>query len=528
MRYIRNIAKAFAVAAVLSFQATVGFAEGVLNRDMGVELKTLDVQKMHLLAEHALAADLFDGLLIRDSEANLLPGVAESWEISSDGLTYTFHLRDSKWSNGDPVSAHDFVFAIRRILAPELASKSANTLYPIKGARDFNKGETTDPASIGVVAVDDKTLVITLSSAISYFLDLTTTSAMLPLHAASVVELADDYAQPGQLVSNGPFVLSESRPKEFARLEKNPNYWEADQVALDMVYYYQITDEATAVRKFRAGEIDITRGSQGDSNAWAVANMPEAVQTATIIGTEWYDLGFATPGIDNVKVRRAINMAIDRFALTEDILQTGEQPAYGLVPPGISGYESQSADWAEMSFIDRLDEARRLMEEVGFGPDNKLVFTVNFNSSETHRKTAVALADMLREIYIEATPFNRDSSAYWDWLITAKGDFGLARDSWVADYPDPLVFLELYTSAFAADLNANADAAYDALLEDARAQVDIAKRMDGMEAAERHLMDTATIVPLYHYSSVRLVNPKITGWGNNAFAVHPSRFIGFK
>ncbi|MEQ9695948.1 peptide ABC transporter substrate-binding protein [Shimia sp. SDUM112013] len=530
MFYLSKSLKAAAVLALLGTSGTFGAAqaETVLNRDMGVELKTLDIQKMHLLAEHEFAADLFDGLLIRDADGNIKPGVAESWDVSEDGLIYTFKLRDSQWSNGDAVTAGDFVFAIRRILSPELASKYASTLYPITGAKAFNKGESADPDTIGAEAIDDKTLKITLSSPTSYFLDVVTTTAMLPLHQASVSALGSEYAQPGKLISNGPFLLTESRPKEFALLTKNEAYWDAAEVALDKVYYYQITDEATAVRKFRAGEVDITRGSQGDNNAWASQNMPEAVQNATILGTEWYDLGHATPAIQDSRVRRAINMAIDRFALTEDILQTGEQPAFGLVPPGIPGYENASADWADLSYIERLEEARKLMEEAGYGPDKKLEFTINFNSSELHRKSAVALADMLGEIYIDASPYNRDSSAYWDWLISARGEYGLARDSWVADYPDPVVFLELYMGPLVADVNGNIDETYDALMNAALAETDTAKRMAGLAAAEARLMEVDTIVPLYHYNSVRLVNPQLTGWGNNPYAMHPSRYIAFK
>lgn len=508
--------------------ASSAIAEQVMRRDLGVELKTLDVQKMHLLAEQEFAADLFNGLLVRDMNGDLQPGVAESWEISDDGKTYTFHLADTLWSNGDPVKASDFVFALRRILSPETAASYSSFLFPIAGAREYNSGENSDPASVSVNAPDDKTLVIELTSPTPYFLDLMATVAAVPLHEASVTELGSAYSEPGNMISNGAYMLTESKPTEYVILDKNPNYKGAEDIPIDRVYYYQVTDEATAVRMFRAGDLDITRGSQGDNNAWAVENMPEAVQSATILGTEYYDFGTATPELSDPRVRKAISMVIDRVALTEDILQTGEEPAFGLVPPGLAGYENPTVDWADLSYVERVEQARALMEEAGFGPDKQLEININFNSSETHRKTAVAMADMLREIYVVAAPYNRDSSAYWDWLYTSNGEFGLARDSWLADYPDPMVFLNQYIGEPGFELTGYRNPEFDALIATANEQLDPAVRMKMLAEAEQMLLDDNVIIPLYNYKSVRLVNPAVTGWVNNAFALHPTQSMAFE
>ncbi|PSH67326.1 peptide ABC transporter substrate-binding protein [Phyllobacterium sophorae] len=501
------------------------FAAGTINRDLSLELRTLDVQKFHLLAEEDLGHDLFEGLTTRDKDGVLKPGVAKEWTVSDDGKTYTFTLNDTKWSNGDPLTAKDFVFAFRRILEPSLGAEYASLLYPIANAKAYNKGEIKDAATIGVKAVDDHTLEITLASPTPYFPDLMANTAAFPLHAASVEKLGSGYASPGKLVSNGAFMLESSEPHGKIVLKKNPEFFDASAVSLDGVVYNQILDGGTAVRLFRAGELDITPGSKSDGNALAVKEMPDSVRVEVIMGTEYYDFGLSGDKVKDPDVRLAINMAIDRAALTEDILGTNEVNAYSLVPPGLDGYESPPMDFADKPLMQRVEEAQKLMQKAGFGPNKHLKLEVNFNSSDLHNRTAVALSDMLKDIWIDLSPVNRDGSAYWEWLGNARGKFDLARDSWIANFPDPVNFLNLYYAGKEGSTTGYSNAEYDKTLDAAALELDKSKRFALLAEAERMLLTDGAIVPLYYYNSIRLVNPKITGWNKNGFALHPSRYL---
>ncbi len=493
----------------------------------GAEPESLDIHQSSGVSEANIQRDLFEGLIAEGPDASLIPGAAESWEISEDGTVYTFHLREGAvWSNGDPVTAGDFVYAFRRGLSPETAASYAFILYPVLNAEQYVAGEITDPGQIGIRAIDDATLEITLKAPTAYFLDMLTHHMAYPLHRASVEAHPGDWMKPGNLVSNGAFTLAEWQPQSFIRLEKNPRYHGADEVQLDEVFYYPTEDEGQELQRFRAGELDVTYDIPADQIDWIVANLNDQYRNFPYLGTYYYALNTTiAPFAGNPGLRQALSLAIDREVLTQKITRAGEIPAYSFVPPGVMRYQQQTMPWADWTQEARNNRAKELYAAAGYGPDNPLEVEILYNTSDNHKKVAIAIAAMWKQtLGVQASLRNEEWKAYLS--SRDEKNFEIVRAGWIGDYNDANTFLELFVSDAGMMNNPGYDnPAYDELVKGGAFETDLAVREGMLEEAERIFLEDSPLIPIYFYTTQHMVQPKVEGWIDNIKDVHPSRFL---
>lgn len=504
-------------------------AESSLNRGNGAEPETLDIHKSSGVPEANIERDLFEGLVTEGADGKLQPGVAEKWEISEDGKTYTFHLRkDVQWSDGSPLSAEDFVFAWRRALAPETASDYAFILWPVDGAEAYSKGDVKDPSDIGIKAVDAHTLEVRLKAPTPYFLGMLMHHMAYPLPKAVLEKFGKDWTKPGNMVSNGAYRLAEWKPQEHVKLVKNPNYRGKADVAIDTVYYIPTEDKNTELKRFRADELDVTDDIPNDQTDWVKENLPDAFHNSPYIGTYYYALNLNDPVFkDNLKLRHALSLALDREILTGKITRSGEIPAYGWVPE-VDGYTPQVMEEKSLDKAARIERAIQLYAESGYGPDKPLELELLYNTSDNHKKLAVAVAAMWKQVLGVKTRLRNEE---WKVYINSRNQkqFQVVRSGWIGDYNDAYTFLSLFKSDVG-DMNPAAyqNPEYDRLLHEAETQSDAPKRQQAMEQAERVLLADMPIIPVYHYTTQHLVGSRVEGWQDNVMDVHPSRFLRLK
>lgn len=522
---LKSLAKLTVGVALAGLIAGSAFAETVWNRGNSADPETLDPHKTSTVYEAHILRDIFEGLVMQDATADLIPGAAESWTVSDDGAVYTFKLRaDGKWSNGDPVVADDFVYAFRRLENPETAAEYASMLYVVKNGEAVNKGEMK-PEEIGVRAVDARTLEVTLKAPTPYFLEMLTHQATYPVHKASLEKFGADWLKPGNLVSNGAFTLAEFVPNDHIRLLKNPQFHAAAEVKLDAVNYIPTEDRSTAIKRFEAGELDSNDDMPTEQLADLRAKFGDQVRIGPFLGTYYYAVKTDAEPWKEPKLRRAISMAIDRDFLAEKVWSNSMIPAYGMVPPGIEGYTSASADYAGMDQIDREDAATKILAELGYGPDKPLKMEIRFNTSENHKNTAVAIQEQLKPLGIEVTLLNTDTKTHYGFL-EQKGDYDMARAAWIADYKDPESFLGISRKASGNNYSRFDNARYEELMDKAAAAGgDPAARFKLLGEAETVLVEELGNIPLLFYSYHDLVSPKLKGFEDNVMDVHPSRFV---
>jgi oligopeptide transport system substrate-binding protein len=500
-------------------------AQTVLHRGNNADPESLDPHKTSTVSEANILRDLFMGLTMHDAKASLIPGAAESWSVSEDGTVYTFKLRPGAlWSDGSPVTASDFVYGWQRVVNPETAAEYAYMLSPIANAEAITAGEAA-PDTLGVRAIDDLTLEVTLNATTPYFLEMLTHQATYPVQRANVEAFGADFAKPGNLVSNGAYTLASFVPNDRITLVKNPNFYDAANVAIDEVNFYPTEDRSTAIKRFEAGELDMNDDLPSEQLADIKAKFGDQVKIGPYLGTYYYLFKIPSEPWTDAQLRRAISMAIDRDFLAEKVWQGTMLPAYSFVPPGIEGYEAAAADYAEMSQIDREDAAIAILAELGYGPENPLPMEIRFNTSENHTNTAVAIQEQLKPLGIEVTMINTDAPTHWSFL-EQHGDFDVARAGWIADYKDPENFLALCKSEAGNNYSEYANPAYDALLAQAAASADPAARMELLSQAEAlGVAQDHCVVPLMFYSYRAVVSDKVRGWEPNVMDIHPTRFL---
>lgn len=520
---IKTTAFAAALIAGLAFSAQAQNTLRIAN--MG-EPDTLDPHHAAGTWENRIIGDMFVGLTTEAADGSMIPGAAESWSVSEDGTVYTFKIRDHVWSDGAPVTAGDFVFSLRRILNPDTAAKYASILYPIKNAEALNSGNMSGMENLAVRAIDDRTLEVTLEAPTPYFLSQLTHYTAWPVPKHVVEALGDAWVKPGNSVSNGAFTLAEWTPNAQIRVVKNPRFFDAANVALDEVIYYPGEDRAAALNRFRAGEVDIATDFASDQIDWLRANLADETRISPYLGIYYYPFNNNAPPFDDKRVRQALSMAIDREAITDKVLRTGEVPAYSFVPPGTDNYfgDPSYVTWRSDSYADRVVQAKALIAQAGFGPDNPLEVTLRYNTSENHKKIAIAVGSMWKAIGVKTELFNTEVKVHYNDL--QQGDFQVARAGWIADYNDPQNFLFLL-QASTGPLNYGRynNARFNALMDQAARTSDLRARAKLLGEAEAIAMDDQPVIPIYYYVSKNLVAQSVKGWVDNTKDVHRRRWM---
>ena len=504
-----------------------GNREQVLHRGIGADLPVLDPHLANGISDYAVLSELLEGLVSQDP-ATLAPvaGIAESWEPSDDGLTYTFKLRaDARWTNGDPVTASDFIRSWQRALSPALASDYAYLLHIVENAKAFNEGTLTDFSQVGFSAPDERTVRIKLVHPAAFFLSMLNNSVWLPVHMDTVerhgaaYDRGNQWARPETLVGNGPFKLREVRPGQRVVVERNPSYWDAASVQLREVHFHVIESLDAEERAFRAGQLHITEALPVAKVRHYEEHQPDALRIDPYLGTYFYRLNTARPPLDDARVRRALALAVDRKAIVSRILGGGQLPATSFTPRGAGSYSPP-----ELVRTD-FDEARRLLVEAGFpGGAGLPQIEILYNTSENHRLIAEAIQEMWRrELGADVVLANQDFKVTLDARRT--GNYQVLRSVWIGDFVDASSFLGVFTSASGNNHTGWSDPAYDRLVEDAMRTPASSKRDAMFLEAETTLLEAMPVIPIYHYTHVFLIHPSVRGWHSNLLDRHPCKHV---
>lgn len=490
----------------------------------GSEPLTLDPHKATGTWEDNIISDMLVGLTQDDAQGNSIPGMAESWDTSPDGLVWTFHLRHALWSDGVPVTADDFVFSLRRILDPKTASEYASLLYFIKGAQPVNEGKAP-PESLGVRAIDPLTLEIRLEHPAPYLPQLAKHQTMYPVAKHAVEKWGDAWVQPGHFVTNGPYVLKAWKLGDYVRLVKNPNFYDAKSVCIDEIYRFPTTDAISAERRVKRGELDWNTDIQSNRISFLRKEIPQYVRTHTYLGIAYLAFNNHVPALQDRRVRQALDMAVDRDFITQKLLRGGQVPAYTFTPPGIANYTPPPPPpWATWPLARRQAEARRLLAQAGYGPGHPLHLEIKHRNSADPMLVMPAIQADWKEIGVDATLAQEEVQiAYSDYRVRS---FEVADAAWIADFNDAMSFLYLQQSSTGPQNYGDyKNPVYDALLAKADNEPDAAKRAGYLADAERLMLEDAPVAPIYFYVNKNLVNPRITGWVDNIVDHHRARYL---
>lgn len=524
-------ASAGAIALAMSSSA---FAV-TLNLHNGGDPRTLDPVKQSGNWEDRPISDCIEGLMTIDASGDPIAGQAASFEVSEDGLTYTFTLRDGiTWSNGDPVTAQDFVTGFERLLNPATAAEYAYLSGFIAGATDYNSGTTTDFSTVGIKAPDDKTVVYTLNAPTPYFLGALTHPSLYPAPTKVVEANGEDWSSVANIACNGPFKIVEWIPGSYVRSEKNASYYDAANVQIDEVFYHILEDNAAALNRYRAGEFDMLSDFPTDQFQLLQEQYPGEAHVAPILAVYYYVMNQTIEPLNDPEVRKALSMAIHRDVIGSEILGTGDLPAYSWVPPGTANYEGAvyTADWQDLPYEEKVAQAAAIMASKGYTADAPLELQLRYNTNDNHRRIAVAISAMWEAIGVKVNLFDAETGVHYDAL--QAGDFQVGRAGWIMDYNDPSNMLDLLkTGTPQPDGTINwgnnygrwSNAEFDSLLAQAATELDLAKRAALMQQAEKIAMDDFASIPIYDYVSKWVVSPKIGGFVDNAVDRHFVRYL---
>lgn len=519
--HMKGILAGIAVSAAL----IAGAGAATLNIHNGGDPSSLDPHKLSGDWENRIAGDIFEGLVTEDKGAEPIPGQAESWTVSDDGLVYTFKLRDGiAWTDGTPVTAGDFVFALQRLMNPETAADYAYLQFPIRNAEAINSSKITDLGELGVKAIDDKTLEITLEQPTPYFVGALTHYTAYPLPRHVVEAKGADWVKLENIVTNGPYKPTEWVPGSHVTTVKNEDYYDAANIKIDGAKFFVLEDESAALKRYRSGEFDILTEFPTDQYGWMQENLPGQARVAPFAGLYYYVINSSKPPFDNADVRKALSMAINREVIGPSILGTGELPAYSWVPPGMANYgEPETVGWKDMPYPEKVAEAKKLLEGAGYGPDKALKLQLRYNTNENHKRIAVAVAAMWKPLGVEVELYNTETKVHYDEL--QRGVLEIARAGWLADYNDADNFLTLLKSGVSHNYGRWSNAEYDALLDRANATTNAGERAALLKQAERIALDDTAAMPIYYYLSRNVVSPRIKGFEDNAFDIHRTRWL---
>lgn len=527
IRFCAGLALAIALALpVPPVHADVPLAaQQILRKGNGPEVESLDPHRVEGVQAAHVLRDLFESLVAEDRDGSLIPGTAERWEISDDGLTYTFFLRRSaRWSNGDPFVAEDVVAGLRRSVDPATGSHYSKILSPILNADAIIEGKLA-PDQLGATALDAHTVQIRLKGPTPYFLGLLVHASAYPIHRASVAEHGAQFAQPGRLVGNGAYRLAERVIQSHITLRRNPHYWDDARTTIEEVRYLNTEDVSSELKRYRAGELDWTSGVPTNQTAWVKQNLPEHYHVHTYLGVYYYGLNTGRPPMDDKSLRRALTLALDRQVIVDKVLGGGQQPADTWVPPGVIGYTPAQPEWAGWDRERRLAEARRLYAEAGYSEKNPARVEIRYNTSEDHKKVASVIAAMWKQwLGAETVLINEEWKVYLQ-NRRLKQKTQAFRAGWIGDYNDANTFMEILHSQHGLNDTAYANPAYDALLERAGMEADLERRGELMRQAEAMLLDDLPVIPIYFYVTSKMVRPTVAGWQGNLMDHHATRFL---
>ncbi|PUX75705.1 oligopeptide ABC transporter substrate-binding protein OppA [Cronobacter sakazakii] len=484
-----------------------------LVRNNGSEVQSLDPHKIEGVPESNINRDLFEGLLVTDVEGHPSAGVAEKWE-NKDFKVWTFHLRkNAKWSNGEPVTAQDFVYSWQRLADPKTASPYESYLQygHITNIDDIIAGKK--PATdLGVKAIDDHTLEVTLSEPVPYFYKLLVHSSMSPVPKAVVEKFGEKWTQPANIVSNGAYKLKSWVVNERIVLERNTNYWDNAKTVINEVTYLPISSEVTDVNRYRSGEIDMTYNNMPIELFQKLKKeIPKEVHVDPYLCTYYYEINNQKAPFNDPRVRTALKLGLDRDIIVNKVKNQGDLPAYGYTPPYTDGAKFTEPAWFKMTQEQRNAEAKKLLAEAGYTADKPLTFDLLYNTSDLHKKLAIAAASIWKKnLGVNVKLENQEWKTFLD--TRHQGNFDVARAGWCADYNEPTSFLNTMLSNSSNNTSHYKSDAFDKVMQETLQVSDEGQRSELYNKAEQQLDKDSVIVPVYYYVNARLVKPWVGGY----------------
>ena len=503
----------------------------ILLLTVGSEPRTLDPQEAQGVTEHHIIMAMIEGLVAPsiDDQSKAVPGMADRWQHNDDYSVWTFHIGDDrKWSNGDPVTARDFVFSYRRMLTPSFGAQYADNLFILKGAEDYYHGKIADFDQVEVKALDAHTLRIELVGPTPYLLSLVQHDSWLPVNPKAILNFGNidtrdsKWTRPENYIANGPFRMKSWRPNDVIEVVRNPLYWDEANVKLNGINFYSIENINTQERAFQAGQLHKTDQIPLDKVPYYRRTRPELMRIDPYEGVYFYRMNIARKPLDNLKVRLALNLAVDREAIVKNILRQDQKPATGYTPPGMGDYQT----------LDKMrydpERARQLLAEAGY-PNGKGFpkFTVHFNTSESHRAIAEAIQQMWKEeLNIDVRLENQEWKVYLDTQNNLNYD--LSRSAWIGDFMDPVTFLSMWTTGNGNNNTNWGNPKFDAFIEQAARTGDPKARLEILRQAEDLFLSEAPVVPVYWYTNTYLIQPSVQNWNPLVLGNHNYKYIDMK
>ncbi|WP_215848276.1 peptide ABC transporter substrate-binding protein [Candidatus Pantoea bituminis] len=476
------------------------------------EPASLDPVKAVGLPEIQVIRDLFEGLTNQDAHGKIVPGVAQSWS-SSDNKTWIFTLRNTaRWSNGEPVTAHDFVYSWQRLVDPKNSASFAwfAGLSGIENATAITKGEIS-PDKLGVTALDNQRLKVTLDRPVPWFPSLVANVALFPVPQKVIEKEGESWTSPGKLVGNGAYQLSDRVVNEKIVLTRNPQYWDNAHSVLSKVTFLPINEESSATKRYRSNDIDITESFPKNMYALLKKELPGEVYTPDQLGTYYYAFNTQKGPTADVRVRKALSWSIDRSIIAEKVVGTGEKPAWHFTPDVTAGFKPLDSILQQHPQNELNAQAKALLASAGYGPEKPLHLKLLYNTSESHQKIAIAVASMWKKnLGVDVTLENQEWKTYID--SRNSGNFDVIRASWVGDYNEPSTFLSLLTSGNTSNIARFKNEDYDAVMAKASSETSEQARNVDYNRAEQILADQAPIAPIYQYTNGRLIKPWVKGY----------------
>jgi oligopeptide transport system substrate-binding protein len=463
------------------------------------------------------------GLTTLDAAARPFPGMAERWDVSKDGRTWTFHLRKARWSDGHPVTAQDFVFAWQRLLDPKTAAPYAYNLWVLKNAKAISNSKLP-PSALGVRAADDQTLVVQLEHPAAYLPELLTHDTAYPVPRHVVLAKGNAWAKIGNYVANGAYLPTQWVLNEHITLAKNPRFYDAPHVRIDQVNYYPLEDSASALKRLRAGELDMQSPIPATNIDWLRANMGGALRMTPYLALSYFTMNTARAPLNDVRVRKALNLALDREVVTGKVLRLGDLPAYAFVPPGVANFPGGAAmDFRSLAQPARVEQARALMRQAGYGPGNPLHLTLETTHDPDNRRVAAVLQAMLRAVFVDLSIQSVDLQIHYRNMQT--GDYEIASAVWIADFNDATNFLDLLQSSSGNNYARYRSPAYERALAAAQDETDLAKRGQLLLGAEKIALKDYPWIPWRFRVTQNLVQPWVKGFVSNVRDYNRSRWL---
>ncbi|QPF29496.1 oligopeptide ABC transporter substrate-binding protein OppA [Klebsiella sp. BDA134-6] len=499
-----------------------------LVRNNGSEPSSLDPHKVESDVENNIISDLFEGLVSVSPTGEIEPRLAEKWE-NKDNTVWTFHLRPGvTWSDGTAITAQDIVWSWQRLVSPLTASPYASypgNMHIVNGA-EIAQGKKA-PETLGVKALDDATLVVTLTQPNAAFLAMLAHPSLVPLDKVLISRYGDKWTKPEHMVTSGPYKLSQWVVNERIVAERNPRYWDNAHTVINKVTYLPISSETADVNRYKAGEIDIVYTVPINQFAQLKKTMGDQLDVSPQLATYYYEFNTTRPPFNDSRVRRALNMALDKDIIAEKVLGQGQRPAWLISQPDIGGVELHNPEYANWPRDKRIAEAKKLLSEAGYNESHPLVFNLLYNTSESHQRIAIAASSMWKKnLGVEAKLQNQEWKTMLDTMHTHN--FDAVRYAWIADYDDAATFLNNFRTGDSENTSQYSNPAYDEALRNAAKASDTMARGKFYQQAEDLLGQDVPAIPVYHYVRTHLVKPWVGGFTPDKLGYYYSKDMYIK